>query len=291
MSNSSMIEIDAFLMKNLNLQSPPVGVSLLQSVLPEKIERPDRHYTFCEVVERSRKQGQIIGITKDDIDCPFALEVLGLQKLSWERLSEIITSKQFGRQTLQFIKNFPIIAESGCKSIVIGPLRDLPTTPDVALIYGDADNIVKLVNAWTWMRGKPINVSIQGIGGICSESVAAAYNKTEPTICALPCKGSKQLGKLEAGEIIFASRYTFLDELIEGLKEIELPPEDAESFIIRLLRTKGRMTTRAITRELLMFIPRCPDYPAKLLATMRSKGKIKFELSSEDKGYVWWIEE
>ena len=290
MSNSSKIEFDTFLMKNLNLESPPVGISLLKSVLPENIEKPERQYTFCEVVERSRKESRVIGITKDDIDCPFALEVLGLKKLSWGRVSEIITSKQFGPHTLKFMKTFPIIAESVHKSIVIGPLKDLPTNPDVILIYGDADNIVKLVNAWTWMRGKPINVSMQGIGGVCSESFAAAYNRGEPTICALPCKGSKQLGKLEAGEIIFASRYTFLEELIEGLREIELPPEDAESFIIRLLRTKGRMTTRAITRELLMFIPRCPDYPAKLLATMRNKGKIKFQLS-EDKGYVWWIEE
>jgi len=291
MSNSSRIEIDTFLMKNLNLERPPVGISLLKSVPPDNIERPDRHYTFCEVVERSRKENCVIGITKDDIDCPFALEILGLKKLSWGRLSEIITSKQFGPHTLKFMKTFPIIAESACESIVIGPLKDLPTDPDVILIYGDADNIGKLVNAWTWMRGTPINVSMQGIGGVCSESFAAAYNRREPAICALPCKGSKQLGKLGAGEIIFASRYTLLEELIEGLKEIELPPEDVESFILRLLRTKGGMTTRAITRELLMFIPRCPDYPAKLLATMRSKGKIKFELSSEDKGYIWWIEE
>lgn len=291
MSNSSKTEIDAFFMKNLNLENPPVGISLLKSVPPENVERPDRQYTFCEVVERSRKKSRVMGITKNDIDCPFALEILGLKNLSWEKVTEIIKSKQFGRNTLNFMKTLPVLAKSVCESIVIGPLKDLPINPDVILIYGDADKIVKLVNAWTWTRGKPINVNMQGIGGVCSESLAAAYNKEEPTICALPCKGSKQLGKLEAGEIIFASRYTLIEELIEGLREIELPPEDAESYIMRLLREKGRMTTRAITRELLMFIPRCPDYPTKLLATMRRKGKIKFELSSEDKGYIWWIEE
>ena len=290
MPYSSKIEIHASLVNNLDLGSPPVGVSLLKSDLPEDIERPDRQCTFCEVVALSRRESRVIGITKDDIDCPFALEALGLKKLSWQRVSEITTSKQFGPHTLEFIRTIPMIAKSVCKSIVIGPLRDLPTNPDIILIHGDADKIVKLVNAWTWMRGKPINVSMQGIGGVCSESVAAAYNGGKPTICALPCKGSRQLGKLEAGEIIFASLYTLLEELIEGLREIELPPEDAESLIIRLLRKKGRMTTRTITRELLMFIPRCPDYPAQLLARMRSKGKIKSQRSSKDKGYVWWIE-
>ena len=104
MSNLSKIEIDAFLMKNLSLESPPVGISLLKSVLPENIEKPEREYTFCEVVEQSRKKRQVIGITKDHIDCPFALEILGLKQFSWERASEIIKSKQFGPHTLKFIK-------------------------------------------------------------------------------------------------------------------------------------------------------------------------------------------
>lgn len=290
MSHLSKKMIHSSLVNNLDLDSPPVGVSLLKSDLPEDIERLDRQCAFCEAVALSRRESRVIGITKDDIDCPFALEALGLKSLSWERVSEIVTSKQFGPHTLEFIKTFPMISKSVCKSIVIGPLRDLPTDPDIILIHGDADKVVKLVNAWTWMRGRPMNVSMQGIGGICSESVAAAYNKGGPTICALPCKGSRQLGKLEAGVIIFASPYTLLEELIGGLREIELPPEDAENFILRLLSRKGRMTTRAINRELLMFIPRCPDYPAQLLARMRSKGKIKSQLSSKEKGYVWWIE-
>ncbi|MCZ2807779.1 MAG: DUF169 domain-containing protein [Candidatus Bathyarchaeota archaeon] len=289
MSHPSRAEIHASLVTNLDSDSPPIGISLLKSDLPEDIERPARQRAFCEVIALSRREGRVIGITKDDIDCPFALEALGLKNLSWERVTEIAASKQFGPHTIEFITTFPMIAKSGCNSIVIGPLEDLPSNPDVVLIHGYADKILKLVNAWIWMRGKPINVGFQGIGGICSESVAAAYNKGGPTICALPCKGSIQLGKLEDGVMIFASPYNLLEELIEGLREIELPPEDAESFIMKLLGNKGRMTTRAITRELLMFIPRCPDYPAQLLARMRSNGKIKSKLSPKDKGLVWLI--
>jgi uncharacterized protein (DUF169 family) len=289
MPTPSKTEIHTSLVTNLDSDSPPIGISLLKSDLPEDIERPARQYAFCEVIALSRREGRVIGITKDDIDCPFALEALGLKGLSWERVSEIVSSKQFGPHTIEFIRTFPMIAKSVSKSIVIGPLEDLPTDPDIVLIHGYASKMLKLVNAWTWMRGKPINVRFQGIGGICSESVAAAYNQGGPTICALPCKGSIQLGKLEEGVMIFASPYALLEELIEGLREIELPPKDAERFIMKLLGKKGRMTTRAITRELLMFIPRCPDYPAQLLARMRSNGKIKSQLSPKDKGLVWWI--
>ncbi len=289
MAHPSKTETHASLVTKLDSDSPPIGISFLKSDLPEDIERPARPCAFCEVVSSSRREGRVIGITKDDLDCPFALEALGLRRLSWERVTEIATSKQFGPHTIELIKTFPMIAQSVCKSIVIGPLRDLPVNPDIVLIHGNADKILKLVNAWTWVKGKPLNVNMQGIGGICSESVAAAYNKDGPTICALPCKGSRQLGKLEDGIMIFASPYSLLEVLIEGLREIELSPEDAENFIMKLLTRNGRMTTRAITRELLMFIPRCPDYPAQLLARMRNRGKIKSQFSSKVKGLVWLI--
>ena len=67
MSNSSKTKIDAFLVKKLNLENPPVGISLLKSAPPESIEGPDGQYTFCEVVDESRKKSRVIGITKTDL--------------------------------------------------------------------------------------------------------------------------------------------------------------------------------------------------------------------------------
>ena len=284
------MEIHASLVRRLGLTSPPIGVSFLRSDPPRDVKRPDKQYTFCEIVTLSRRENRIIGLTGDDIDCRFALEVLGLKSTSWDEVRSVIESKRFGPHTLEFIRTIPRIAGGTYRSVVTGPLKDLSINPDVVLIHGNADQIVKLVNAWTWISGKPVSAGMQGIGGVCSESVAAAYTKGEPTVCALPCRGARELGKLEVGETIFGSLYSLLEGLIEGLEAMEASSKDVESMVIELLRKKGRMTTRAITRELLMLLPHCPDYPAHVLAKMRSKGKIQSEFSIKDKGFVWWVE-
>jgi len=289
-SRLSRVEIHDSIVRMMGLTSPPIGVSFLRSDPPKDAKRPDRECTFCEGVALSRREKHIIGLTKDNMDCPFALEVLGLQSLPWDMVTNVIESKRFGPHTLEFIRTIPKIAGGIYESVVIGPLKDLSMNPNVVLIHGTSDQIVKLVNAWTWVSGKPVSGSMQGIGGVCSESVAAAYVMGEPTICALPCQGARELGKLKIGETIFASIYSLLEELIEGLEAIEASSKDVESLVIDLLRRKGRMTTRSITSELRMLLPRCPDYPAQVLARMGSKGKIKSEFSTKDKGFVWWVE-
>ncbi len=107
---------------------------------------------------------------------------------------------------------------------------------------------------------------------------------------ALPCIGSRELGKLEAGQIIFACIYPLLGELIQGLEEMKTSTKNVEGVIKGLLRKMGKMTTRAITRELIILLPRCPDHIPQILSRMKSKRKIKSEFSSEDRGFVWWVE-
>lgn len=85
----SRMEIHAILVRRLGLTSPPIGVSFLRSDPPKDVKRLDRQYTFCEVVALSRRENHIISLTKDDIDCPFALEVLDLKSLSWDVMRSI----------------------------------------------------------------------------------------------------------------------------------------------------------------------------------------------------------
>jgi len=289
-SRLSRADVHTALVRRMELKSPPIGVSFLRVDPPRDVQRPDEKCTFCEAVALSRRENRILGLTKDDMDCPVALEVLGLKSLSWEAVANAIASNRFGPHTVKFLRTIPKIAGGVYEAVVIGPLKDLSMDPNVVLIHGTPDQTVKLVNAWTWISGKPVTAGMQGIGGVCSESAAAAYTKGEPTVCALPCQGARELGKLEVGETIFGSLYSLLEGLIEGFEAMEASSKDVESMVIELLRKKGRMTTRAITRELLMLLPHCPDYPAQVLATMRSKGKIQSEFSTKDKGFVWWVE-
>jgi len=70
-----------------------------------------------------------------------------------------------------------------------------------------------------------------------------------------------------------------------------LSESEAERFVINLLRSHGRMTTKEIEVNAREKGKRCPDETVLFLTKLRSRGKIKGEISQERRGWVWWIED
>lgn len=62
---------------------------------------------------------------------------------------------------------------------------------------------------------------------------------------------------------------------------------EAESYILKLLREKGPMTTMQIEKLALDQHKKCPDQTVIFLTKMRKKGLIEGEASLEHKGWLW----
>jgi hypothetical protein len=65
--------------------------------------------------------------------------------------------------------------------------------------------------------------------------------------------------------------------------------EEAEQFVVRLLRATGPMTTREIETAASLEERRGPDQTVLFLAKMRGKGLIEGVASIEKKGWLWRI--
>jgi hypothetical protein len=63
--------------------------------------------------------------------------------------------------------------------------------------------------------------------------------------------------------------------------------EEAEVYVVRLLRLTGPMTTREIEVATSLEKRRCPDQTVLFLAKMRGKGLIEGAASIERKGWLW----
>jgi len=68
-----------------------------------------------------------------------------------------------------------------------------------------------------------------------------------------------------------------------------LGEREAEKFIINLLETCGKMTTREIEESARKEGKRCPDETVLFLTKLRSRGVIRGEISEERRGWVWSI--
>ena len=66
----------------------------------------------------------------------------------------------------------------------------------------------------------------------------------------------------------------------------------AEAAIVALLRKEGkRLTTRAISKANQDKGVKCPDSSVRFLTALRHRGVIRGEVSVEEGGWVWWVEE
>ncbi|MDD5502125.1 MAG: hypothetical protein PHH26_01535 [Candidatus Thermoplasmatota archaeon] len=64
---------------------------------------------------------------------------------------------------------------------------------------------------------------------------------------------------------------------------------EAENFVISLLKERGKMTTREIEMEARKKDSECPDATVRFLNKLRLSGKIKGEISMEEKGWIWHL--
>ena len=65
--------------------------------------------------------------------------------------------------------------------------------------------------------------------------------------------------------------------------------EEAEIYVVRLLRLTSPMTIREIEVAASLEKRRCPDQTVLFLAKMRGKGLIEGEASIEKKGWLWQL--
>lgn len=75
------------------------------------------------------------------------------------------------------------------------------------------------------------------------------------------------------------------------MSERRLSEEEAFELIISLLKAAEKpLTTRDVEGEIRKRLVSCPDNIPVLLNRLRLKGSIKGQLSTERKGWVWWVE-
>jgi hypothetical protein len=63
--------------------------------------------------------------------------------------------------------------------------------------------------------------------------------------------------------------------------------DEAELFVLRLLKDRGSLTTMDIERLARKDQKRCPDQTVLFLTKMRTKGLIRGEASLEKRGWLW----
>ena len=107
--------------------------------------------------------------------------------------------------------------ERAAKSVIISPLEWTKIEPDVVLIYGNAAQMMRLIQSYLYVKGGELNFTATGRAGSCSDGIVKALMIQEPRLVILG-NGDRVWGMAQDDELLFALPSGQLDDLLEGLE-------------------------------------------------------------------------
>ena len=203
----------------LRLRTPPVGVFFSEKEeVPEGAFKPSKYgmkMAVCQAIGFARFTGRTVALQYEDFGCPPAMVVYGIVKgeLKKELKDILIKAEWLESEAAELPENF--LPQGRYKTFVFGDLTKMEVEPQAILVFGTAAQIGRLIQAKTYFGGE-VKARLIAKTASCSEALFPALNG-EPSV-SIPGAGDRGYGGLDESEVIFSMPYSWLDRIIEGLK-------------------------------------------------------------------------
>ncbi|MGC8658166.1 MAG: DUF169 domain-containing protein [Desulfomonilaceae bacterium] len=226
MSENNLQEQAQFIYENLRLRSQPIAVKFRESTqFPEKTKRPSevlrKRITICQAVTMARTYGWAVGLGKEDLICVPAMIAFGFTPASDQKavmrklLCNVTLSKDMDTAKTESDSMF-VLDKAPDKGIYLAPLAKSAFEPDTITIYGNPAQIMRLIQAWVYMKGSRVTGNFGGKIE-CTEYLIGPFKEDAPRV-AIPGNGDRIFSMTQDDEMAFAMPGFGLGILVEGLK-------------------------------------------------------------------------
>ncbi|HZJ98405.1 MAG TPA: DUF169 domain-containing protein [Tissierellaceae bacterium] len=220
-------ELFSTLEKYLRPNTFPVAIKIAQKDLDmPKYRSPLASFggsrlSVCQAIGLARRWGWLIHYTEEDHICPGSFMFFGHTSVP-EDVTEgrrfhypaYAASEEIGKEIQ---KHMHSVEKDSIHSLYIAPLEKADFIPDVVLMYGNAAQVVRLIQATVYSDGGA--VSSQFIGrGACGSSIIVPYQTGECNVI-IPGSGERLFAILEDNELLFSIPNEKFQSVIDGLKE------------------------------------------------------------------------
>ncbi len=206
--------------------SYPIAIKMLRTPeeVPEGAERPKRDYgvcmSTCQCFSLSRKFGKTVAQIFEDMWCPEPVIGFGLAEppsnfLAGEtRYPDGVASLEAGAN---WAREVPRLKTGEYIGIVSAPLKTATFEPDVAVIYCNSAQLLKLLLGIAYRDGRDITTVLGGHSA-CVYSVVPSLLKDECQV-SVPCRGDRGYAGAQDDEMIFTAPKSKIKELAHGLEQ------------------------------------------------------------------------
>lgn len=214
--------------KLLRLKTYPVGVKMVEKEegFPDGVKRPmidlGYHLNLCQAISLARRQGESLGLLKEDMWCFEPVLGLGMTEAprffleGHNRYPETAKTLEAGRNWAQ---SFPRLETGKYIGISVAPLATANFMSDLFIIYPDGSQLTQLLIAKNWIDGGDIRSTLSGHAA-CVYTIVPVLKEKQFQI-AVPCRGDRMIAHASDEEIIFSGPSAFLGELVAGLSHLK----------------------------------------------------------------------
>lgn len=229
MSESDFKKAAEFIRNDLRLKSYPVAVKFYKEgdALPEKTRQPSKAFgkrvAICQALTMARLYGWTVGVTKEDNICVPAAIVFGfsISKDAATSLSQLFTEINFSKDMDLAVKETSGMShfERGeISAVVAAPADKALFDPDVAVIYGNPAQMMRLSQAWSYMTGERVTGQFGGKVE-CDQCLITPYKK-QTALITIPGNGERIFAMTQDDEMAFAFPGRSMNELAQALGEV-----------------------------------------------------------------------
>ncbi|MCJ7732129.1 DUF169 domain-containing protein [Candidatus Bathyarchaeota archaeon] len=212
--------------EQLRLNTYPLAIKMLTNPdeVPEEAIRPLQHFgkcmSTCQTFALSRRYGETVAQLFEDMWCPEPVIGFGLAEPP-EYFFEGKTRYPVGVGSLEaganWAKEFPRFEAGKYVGVVSAPLTTASFEPDVAVVYCDSAQLLRLLLGLAYEDGRDITTVLGGHSA-CVYAVVPSMLKGECQ-ASVPCRGDRGYAGTQDYEMIFTIPRDLIERVVDGMDQ------------------------------------------------------------------------
>ena len=212
--------------QQLRLNTSPLAIKMLENPdeVPEEAIRPLQRFgkclSTCQAFALSRRFGETVAQLFEDMWCPEPVIGFGLAEPP-EYFFEGKTRYPVGVKSLEaganWAQEFPRFETGKYVGVISAPLTTASFEPDVAVVYCDSAQLLRLLLGLAYEDGRDITTVLGGHSA-CVYAVVPAMLKN---MCqaSVPCRGDRGYAGTQDYEMIFTIPRDQIERVVEGMDQ------------------------------------------------------------------------
>jgi len=212
--------------EQLRLNTYPLAIKMLKKPeeIPEKAFRPveqtGKCLSTCQAFALSRRFGETVAQLFEDMWCPEPVIGYGLAEppeYFFEGKTRYPDGVKFLEAGANWAREFPRFEVGKYVGVVSAPLTSASFEPDVAMIYCDSAQLLRLLLALAYEDGRDIHTVLGGHSA-CVYAVVPCMLKNECQ-ASVPCRGDRGRAGTQDYEMIFSIPKDKIRRVVHGLEQ------------------------------------------------------------------------